>query len=339
MDIHKIKQCQQKHQFKLLNKSNVVSVGYGYKLKDNEKTPDLCLLAGVTKKVSKESLDRRDLVPDVLDEIKTDVVEIGYIKALAKKKVKAQVIDPTEKHRPAPPGVSIAHKNVTAGTFSCVVKKGNNRLILSNNHVLSNSNDANIGDAIYQPGPYDGGTSDDQIAVLEDFIPISFGDGSLPTCPVVNTIVSIFNFVAQKLGRQHRLRALNTQAALNYVDCALARPLDESDILDSILEIGVPVGVIEPSLNLEVQKYGRTTQYTTGTILQLGATVQVSYGTNKTAIFSDQIITNAISAGGDSGSAVLDMNKNLVGLLYAGSDTTTILNPMNKVFELLGVYI
>jgi len=46
--------------------------------------------------------------------------------------------------------------------------------ILSNNHVLANSNGASIGDPEYQPGPFDGGTAADQIATLSDFQVISF---------------------------------------------------------------------------------------------------------------------------------------------------------------------
>src|SRR5881394_2951421 len=53
--------------------------------------------------------------------------------------------------------------------------------ILSNNHVLANSNGATIGDPEYQPGPYDGGTSADQIATLTDFQVISFASNGSNT--------------------------------------------------------------------------------------------------------------------------------------------------------------
>src|SRR3546814_8805883 len=47
--------------------------------------------------------------------------------------------------------------------------------ILSNNHVLANSNNATPGDAVLQPGPFDGGTDPaDRIASLSRFIPITF---------------------------------------------------------------------------------------------------------------------------------------------------------------------
>ena len=69
----------------------------------------------------------------------------------------------------------------------------------------------------------------------------------------------------------------------------------------------------------------------------MDAVSRVQYGEGKMAEFTDQIVTRAMSQGGDSGSAVLDMNKNLVGLLFAGSDTVTILNPIDEVFSALNI--
>ncbi|NIU63493.1 MAG: hypothetical protein GWN66_23410, partial [Pseudomonas stutzeri] len=88
--------------------------------------------------------------------MQTDVQETGVIRALQ---------DHTAKWRPAPGGVSIGHVDITAGTLGCLVVRGDHIYILSNNHVLANSNEAEPGDAILQPGPHDGGTMDDQIAV------------------------------------------------------------------------------------------------------------------------------------------------------------------------------
>ena len=66
-------------------------------------------------------------------------------------------------------------------------------------------------------------------------------------------------------------------------------------------------------------------------------TSQVSYGTNKTAVFVDQLMAGAMSAGGDSGSAVLSESNNIVGLLFAGSNTSTVINRIQNVFQLLSV--
>jgi len=50
-------------------------------------------------------------------------------------------------------------------------------------------------------------------------------------------------------------------------------------------------------------------------------------------------MSGAMSAGGDSGSAMLDMQKRVVGLLYAGSDSTTIMNPIQFVLDALQVQL
>jgi len=67
--------------------------------------------------------------------------------------------------------------------------------------------------------------------------------------------------------------------------------------------------------------------------------VQVSYGPGKIATFVGQLMEGGMSAGGDSGSACLNMNNELVGLLYAGSDSSTIFNPIQDVFSLLGIQL
>jgi hypothetical protein len=48
-------------------------------------------------------------------------------------------------------------------------------------------------------------------------------------------------------------------------------------------------------------------------------------------------MAGAMSQGGDSGSAVLDNNNNLLGLLFAGSETSTIINRIENVFSALGL--
>jgi hypothetical protein len=46
-----------------------------------------------------------------------------------------------------------------------------------------------------------------------------------------------------------------------------------------------------------------------------------------------------MSAGGDSGSAVLDESDRVIGLLFAGSESTTIINRIQNVLEALNVEI
>jgi hypothetical protein len=347
MDRKTARKAIRKHRRAMLKKANVNIIGYGYKIKDGQKTDELVIVFGVTKKLSMQTLAKKDQIPPTLEGIGTDVIETNNIVAQNKKKKKraalaaaATEFDPTQKHRPAMPGISIGHKNITAGTFGCVVKKEGLSYILSNNHVLANSNDAEIGDEIYQPGVYDGGSSADLIAHLAEFVPIVFGGegtppGNPPTCPIAKATAGAANIAAKSLGRKHRLIAVTTSEEANKMDAALADPIEP--VNEDIVQIGKPVGVIEAELGMPLQKYGRTTKYTTGEVMLIDATVSVQYGAGKIAQFDEQIVAGAMSAGGDSGSAVLDTNNNLVGLLFAGSDSTTILNPMTIVFDVLGL--
>jgi hypothetical protein len=204
--------------------------------------------------------------------------------------------------------------------------------------VLANSNDAQPGDPILQPGPYDGGTSGDQIATLEEFVPINFGTAP-STCSIVDGLAAILNWMAGLGGSQHRLQAFQEDPEVNRVDAAIARPTSADLVEKRILEIGEPQGVGEGTLGLAIRKSGRTTGLTSGEITQVDVTAQVSYGTGKTATFADQLMAGAMSSGGDSGSAVLDESGRIVGLLFAGSESTTVINRIQNVVEALGVSI
>jgi hypothetical protein len=219
-----------------------------------------------------------------------------------------------------------------------LVRRGPQIYILSNNHVLANSNDAQPGDAILQPGPSDGGTLADQIATLQEFVPINYGTAP-PTCPVSNAVVGAHNWVAKLIGGQHRIEAYQENPEMNLVDAAIAAPLSPELVEKRILEIGAPQGVAEGTLGLAVRKSGRTTGLTSGEITQVEATVQVSYGAAGTATFTDQLMAGPMSSGGDSGSAILDGSDRVVGLLFAGSSSTTILNRIQNVLEALNVVI
>ena len=317
---------KQQYLDKLFTMPNVVGIGIGYKVANDVVTHELAITISVSKKVASAQLAASDLIPKLLGSIRTDVVETGIFKAFQ---------DPKQKMRPARPGVSIGHYNITAGTFGCLVKRGSDVFILSNNHVLADINQGKPGDAILQPGPYDGGTSADKIAELTEFIPIDFGTGDGGTQPggcsgLIGSLLSL-------LGQQPSSSGTN-QPGNNRVDCALARPLSPDLVTPEILQIGKPTGVGTASLGTAVQKFGRTTSYTHGNIIQVDVTATVDYG-GPTAVFQGQLMSGAMSQGGDSGSAVLDDQKRVVGLLYAGSDTTTLMNPIQDVLTALNVEI
>src|SRR3989475_495681 len=237
--------------------------------------------------------------------------------------------DPTQRMRPAHPGFSVGHRLPPAGTIGARVRDALGRVyILSNNHVLANSNSASIGDPEYQPGPYDGGTSADQIATLTDFQTISFASN-----------------------------------ASNTIDAAIA--LSSTDVLDNAVPsdegYGMPNSTIygdadgdgffdnrDALLGLNVQKFGRTTHLTHGQITGVNATVIVCYQVSgfdcaKSARYVDQVIISpgTFSGGGDSGSLIVtdDGNLNPVALLFAGNSSVTIANRIDLVLNRFGVRI
>jgi|GEM_PF-469261 len=264
-----------------------------------------------------------------VDEVKSVVVDSMGVSAAGSDDVPVNVIVTglidTQPHRfrmrPAPGGVSVAHFRVTAGTIGCLclgrTSPRNGRLmVLSNNHVLANSNNAAFGDCICQPGPADGGRCPaDQIAILERFVPINFSGGA------------------------------------NYVDCATgwAWPVRVRREL-VYLAGGTPqffrIGntPCTPQLNMAVGKSGRTTQLTRGTIIDVSATINVNYGGGRVALFRDQIAVRGaggtlFSAGGDSGSSIWtwDSRRCPVGLLFAGGGGITFANKMSRVVAALDI--
>jgi hypothetical protein len=312
-------QVKRQNESRLMRMRNVVAVGVGFKIVGGVPTNEVCVVVSVVQKLPLIQLPETARVPSALGGVQTDVIETGQIFALQ---------DPTQKMRPARPGVSIGHYQITAGTFGCLVQRNGQVFILSNNHILANSNNAQLGDAILQPGPHDGGTLADQIGTLEQFIPVSFGISAGCGCSPFAFLLRLLGFAKPRIN----------EPGNNTVDCAIARPLSAELVNADILNIGIPSGAGTVTLGTPVQKSGRTTGLTSGEITQLDVTVSVLYG-SQIAVFKNQLMTGARSQGGDSGSAVLDMDRQVVGLLFAGSNTATIMNPIQLVLEALQVQV
>jgi hypothetical protein len=317
-----IAECCEKEQDALFEKQNVIGVGTGYKIKSGEDTGKPCIMVLVSQKLDPALLRAEDMVSEEIEGLKTDVLETGEIFAggefapddkevSLKEEIGIEVL--RHRVRPAMGGFSVGHYRITAGTIgTCVYDRSpfpgipHRYYILSNNHVLANSNNARIGDPILQPGPYDGGfIPRDIIARLSRFVPIRF--------------------------------KTPTSAPLNYVDAALAEG-QFYDLNREIYWIGYVKCVnYSPKVGDIVEKTGRTTNFTTGKILAINATVDVNYGGSRVARFTRQIVTTNMSAGGDSGSLVLDDKECAVGLLFAGSSRVTIVNNIRYVQSFLGI--
>jgi len=252
-------------------------------------------------------------IPAAIENLPVVILVTGEIKAL---KGGGGGFNPTLKYRPAPNGVSLGHFNITAGTLGCLVTKAGNTYILSNNHVMADENQAADNDNILQPGPADGGLNPgDAIATLSEYEPIVF-----------------------------------TTSANNVIDAAIAvvNPADVTGATADEGNYGAPsTTIVAAAVGMDVQKCGRTTGCTSTSINKpnegitaINATVNVGYSTG-TARFINQIVITkrGFSAGGDSGSLIVDLNGNPVGLLFAGSNTTTIANPIGAVLSNFGVTV
>jgi len=333
VDINRAVSVKQQNLAHLIKRRNVVGVGVGFKESEGVVTDELAVTINVAKKVPVAQLAESDKVPRDLEGVKTDVVETGRFLA-GEAAVQAQTTKDRWRQR-IPAGVSIGHVDVTAGTFGCLVRRGTEIFILSNNHVLANVNSGQPGDAIIQPGRYDGGTPADKVAVLAEYIPLDFG-GDTASCNIATGVEKALNWVAETVGSNHRLIAYRTAPGENLVDAALARPLDPAQFVAEIFKIGWPRGVHQATLGTRVQKTGRTTGHTQGTITQIEVTTSVDYN-GRMATFTNQLMASGMSAGGDSGSAILDEDGLVVGLLYAGSGQATLINPIQTVLNLLKV--
>jgi hypothetical protein len=253
-------------------------------------------------------------IPEWLESTPVQVEVSGMVVALA---------DPTARFdRPVPIGISTGHPDITAGTIGARVKDGSGRVFaLSNNHVYANQNEANPGDNVLQPGTYDGGVDPaDAIGTLYAYQPIDF-----------------------------------TLSGVNYIDAAIAESstnlLGNStppDDMNGNAGYGTPSSVTQAaSIGLPVKKYGRTTGMTHGEVGAINVYVEVCYEQFwilciKSAYFYDQIQISpaGFSGGGDSGSLIVtEDGNNPIGLLFAGSDTTTFANRIDLVLNAFDVTI
>ena len=320
----------------LLSLDNVVGVGAGHKSVRGESTGKKAIVVFVEKKLPVDALRRGHLVPTSMNGIDTDVIETGKFSLLAR----------TDRLRPAQPGISIGHRDVTAGTFGAVVKDNatGEQLILSNNHVLANATNGRdgrsaIGDPILQPGKYDHGTLEtDVIGELLRFVPINSMVNDVQ-CPIAQGFARGITALLNLIVGDYSVRLQREGWEENIVDCAVAKPLKSATIATSILELGEISGFSEAAIGKTVRKSGRTSGLTEGKVSATDVTINVNMGNGSVALFGDQVMTDMPSKPGDSGSIVLNEENQAVGLLFAGSDNLTLFNKFSNIMKLLEVNI
>lgn len=323
-----------RYEKRLLSLDNVVGIGMGYKIVRDKTTNKPAVMVLVKKKYPEEQLKSKHIVPRALNEVPTDVIEVGEIRLLSSR---------IEKLRPARPGMSIGHFKITAGTFGAVVKdeKTGEPLILSNNHVLANATDGQdgksaVGDAILQPGNYDGGSMSDVIAHLERFVPISKSNTE-DGCPIAKGVEKAGNLILKMVKPNYRLKFIKSTPSHNLIDAAVAKPVKFNYVSEDVFDLGRIKGTAEPKIGMAVKKSGRTSGITGSSIKALDVMLKVMLSPSEEATFYEQILTGPMAQPGDSGSIVVDEGLNAVGLLFAGSDEATIINPIINVMKLLKI--
>jgi hypothetical protein len=214
------------------------------------------------------------------------------------------------------------------GTLGSLVTRGGTQFLLSNNHVLARSDAASVGDAITQPGLIDANCDKTQ----------------------ATTVGNLTQFV--------NLETESHAASATNIDAAIAQVVSgRVDTGGNILYLGattdsnaVPVpgaphagSGISASVNMAVAKSGRSTGLTCSTVLAVNTNASVQYtkncngsGTPFTVIYDHQVDVAGgdFSAAGDSGSLIVTQDTaDPVALLYGGSDTDTVGNPVTPVLN------
>ncbi|SHG13825.1 Phospholipase A2 [Microbulbifer donghaiensis] len=176
------------HRDRWLQDPNITSIGIGYKKygETNEPSNDLCIQFTVKKKgdpglLQAEGIATHPITPECTLEdgsaVPTDILEREYkpswqiIERFDRAFVPEDVPDyliRRKRNDVLSPGISVSNYRESAGTLGTVVYDNDtgDPMILSNWHVLQ-GDDGEIGDAILQPGPYDGGRmAQDQVGSL-----------------------------------------------------------------------------------------------------------------------------------------------------------------------------
>lgn len=209
------------------------------------------------------------------------------------------------------------------GTLGSLVVRGGTQYILSNTHILARSDLATIGEPIIQPGLVDTNCSKTQattVANLSQFY-------NLETGPAPKIDAAIAQVISGDV---------STTGAIYY--------LGATTDANGVPVPGAPNGGpgVAATINMAVAKSGRSTGLTCSAVFSTSVTTSVQYqkgcgtGTTFPVTYTNQVAVagGSFSAEGDSGSLIVTQSKaDPVALLYAGSDTDTVGNPVSAVLS------
>lgn len=311
---HKIQRAKAAAESDLLARKGVTGVGIGQKIKGGKRTGELVIRVYVEKKKPKSKLAKTELIPETIEGIKTDVIERKFVlhPGVAVKVDDLKIMADTGTYDPLTGGISLGPCRaiggyVYVGTLGCIVVDNDTdaAMMLSNFHVMCVDDGWSVGDTMAQPGRPDTGS-----------------------CP------------ADAVGTLQR-------ASLGgKVDCAAAKITARGHNC-SIEDIGPIEGTATAVLDEPVRKRGRTTGLSHGFVDDLSLSVTIDYGdglgdvtlTNQIGIEVDSSQSAEFGNHGDSGSVVVNANREVVGLYFAGSDDGSygVANPIDAVLTALNV--
>jgi len=287
---------------------NIIGSAYGRRIVGGQLSDVPSIVIYVARKIPAESLPASRLLPRRLylgrEWIDVDVFETGPI----------HLFSFTGRDRPAPSGISIgrfADSPIDAGTLGALVtdlqtKGEGNPAILSCNHVLADENAGSPGDVIVQPGTIDGGTSPgDNIATLTRFVTIN-ASGNVVDCAIAT--VDDPALVVNQMKNNLMPVPTTDHPAVGLLFAGGCNRTFMNPITSVLSQLNVQFvsgagATIAPTVGMNVEKVGRTTEYTTSTILEVDASLTLSYNFGS-ASFVNQISTAWMSSPGDSGSVV-----------------------------------
>jgi len=157
-----------------MKREGVTACDVGYKIRDGKLTNELSIRVHVKRKIPQQALNEYEVFnthdnPQSLGDFPIDVIEAEYAPEQTFELVGEEAIDRTDRVDPLIGGVSVGNPKVTAGTLGAIVydTEDGSACILSNWHILCGSAPCSVGESIYQPGVYDGGTAADTVATLK----------------------------------------------------------------------------------------------------------------------------------------------------------------------------
>jgi hypothetical protein len=284
---------------RVFDDSNVVGIGISEKVTEKKATGELGLTFYVEKKLSKRKVGTEKLIPPVM------ALPDGSAAFTDVKQIGRLVPQINKRKSPLQSGFSIGHVDITAGTLGAIVAKGSKHFVLSNSHVLANSGLGKKGDKIIFPGNADGGKAPkDVVGKLSQFGKFRIG-GSF----------------------------------VNRIDAALAE-IDPDRLTNANFQIfgtKQALGITDPVRGMTVVKRGRTTGDTESVVQDINFRFILDYEGVGQVGFLDQVLCERYTAGGDSGSIVVEKKSGkIVGLHFAGANGGSVFNPIREVMKALG---